>query len=226
MKKLMNILCFIFMTIALQAQNPVQSGEGSNKKKKTDFYADVFGGFNLSNVSGSQSSNNSSLAGAQFGAGATVLGFSKVMSLRAELEFSMQGAKYSYSGTSTGGGYSNTYSSSNNLHLNYINVPIFGRYQMASGFYGELGIQPGFLISANESYSGSTSGNSSMDVKKYYNTFDFGIPIGIGYKFKNKIGVGVRIVPGVTNIEKSTSSYSSMYTEHNFVTTFRASYSL
>ncbi len=215
----MIIPALIVFAFSIQAQNPVQHDQGNNKKKKTDFYADVFGAVNLSNINGSHSSHSSTLVGAQFGAGATVLGFSQVMSIRAELAFSMQGAKYNSS--SSGG--SSSYSSSSSLHLNYINVPIFARYQTPGGFYGELGIQPGFLVSAKSSYSYS-GGSGSSDVKKQYNSFDFGIPIGIGYKFKDKIGVGVRVVPGVSNIESSTSSYSSQYTEHNFVTSIRASY--
>ena len=141
------------------------------------------------------------------------------MSIRAELAFSMQGAKYK----AVQAVAALRYSSSSSLKLNYINVPIVGRYQTPGGFYGELGIQPGFLVSAKNSYSYNGSSGSS-DVKKQYNSFDFGIPIGVGYKFKNNIGVGVRVVPGVPNILSSTSSYSSQYTEHNFVTSIRASY--
>jgi hypothetical protein len=221
MKKLMIIPVLIAFAISVHAQNPVQPDQGTSKKKKTGAFFDVFGAIDFSNINGSQSSNNGTLVGAQFGAGATVLGFSQVMSIRAELAFSMQGTKYSSS--SSGG--SSSYSSSSSLHLNYINVPIVGRYQTPGGFYGELGIQPGFLVSAKNSYSyNGSSGNT--DVKKQYNSFDFGIPIGVGYKFKNNIGVGVRVVPGVSNILSSSSgsSYTSQYTAHNFVTSVRASY--
>ena len=206
-------------SITAQAQSGVHVDNGSNKKKKTqvDFYA--FGGANFSSITGSNSNNNGTLVGGQVGAGINVMDFSQILSLRAEAAFSMQGGKYK-------GSSGSSYSSSGHTRLDYINVPIFCRYQNPGGFYGELGVQPGFLISAKETYS-SGSSNGTNDVKSQMNGFDFGIPIGAGYRFKNRIGVGFRVVPGVTNIRKneSTSGYSYNYKEHNLVATVRASYS-
>ncbi|MFI5155264.1 MAG: porin family protein [Chitinophagales bacterium] len=219
MKNTIMLIGLLSLFLALQAQNTVAHADqnGKDKKKKEDFYFDAYGGLNISSMTGSGSSNTAPLVGGQVGVGATILDFSQVIGLRAELAFSMQGGTFKSQST---GGYST--SSSGHTRLNYINVPILGRYQSPGGFYGEFGVQPGFLVSAKETYSGG-----SYDLKSQMNGFDFGILFGGGYKFKNKIGVGIRIVPGVTNLRKNestgTSSYS--YTEHNFVGSIRGSYS-
>ena len=161
MKKLRIIPALIVFAFSVHAQNPVQQDQGNQKKKKTGFFAEVFGAVNFSTINGSHSSNSSTLVGAQFGAGATVLGFSQVMSIRTELVFSMQGAKVQQQFKRVGV----LLSSSSTLKLNYINVPIVARYQTAAGFYGELGIQPGFLISAKSSYSYSGGSGSSRRKK-------------------------------------------------------------
>ena len=211
MKKLILVLTGVLVIVSIQAQNTVPKDQGQTKKKKVDFYYEAFGAVDLASISGG-SSYNSPLFGGQFGVGVTVLGFSEMISLRTELAFSMQGGKYN-----EGSGSSST---NGHLRLNYLILPIFGRYQTTMGFYADLGVQPGLLLTATDVYSGYYSG--SDDVKDQLNGFDFGIVIGIGYKFKNRIGVGIRVVPGVTNIAKNDPGY--VYNEHNFVATLRGSY--
>ena len=79
----------------------------------------------------------------------------------------------------------------------YLNIPLTMRYQFENGLYAEAGIQPGFLLSAKEKSDGE-----SIDLKEYTNTFDLGIPLGVGYDFSNNFGLNFRIVPGILNIDE------------------------
>jgi len=148
------------------------------------------------------------------GMGGVIMTFAKVMDeklwFRAELNVSMQGAKWE---EDYGMGVV-----SGRVNLLYLNLPIVARYQFEGGFFGELGIQPGFLLSAKDKYEGV-----SEDYKDYVNTFDFGIPIGVGYEFKNKLGVGLRVVPGLTNINKDPNGESTAK-DRNLVAAVRVTY--
>ena len=100
----------------------------------------------------------------------------------------------------------------------YLNVPLTVRYPFENGFYAEAGLQPGFLLSAKDK-----EGGDSWDIKDWFKTFDLGIPVGIGYDFPNNFGVGLRVVPGVLNI--NAGEYES-YTDRNFTVGLRLTYTL
>ena len=100
----------------------------------------------------------------------------------------------------------------------YLNIPLTARYPFGDGFYGEAGIQPGFLLSAKDKYDGG-----SYDVKDWFKTFDLGIPLGIGYDFKNNFGLNFRVIPGVINM--NSEEYDS-HTDRNFVAVLRGTYTL
>lgn len=142
--------------------------------------------------------------GAQAGAGGSIVSISDNLGLGAEAGISMQGAKWEEMGYS------------GRLDLLYINVPVLLRYQSPKGFYGEAGVQPGFLISAKDKYDGG-----SFDYLEEMNKFDLSIPIGIGYEFGNKIGIGFRVVPGLSDItadedEKDTNFVLSLGVSYKF----------
>ena len=99
----------------------------------------------------------------------------------------------------------------------YLNFPLTTRYQFGNNVYGEIGLQPGFLLSAKDNYEGE-----SEDIKDWFKTFDLGIPLGLGYDFPNNFGVGLRVTPGVINI--NSSEYSDEYKNHNFVIALRGTY--
>jgi hypothetical protein len=100
----------------------------------------------------------------------------------------------------------------------YLNVPLTGRYTFENGLYGEFGIQPGFLLSAKDKESGD-----SFDYKDYIKLFDLSIPFGIGYNFPNNFGLNLRIIPGVTNVNKGEEG---TYMNRNFVTALRVTYTI
>jgi hypothetical protein len=89
-------------------------------------------------------------------------------------------------------------------------------YQKANtGFFAEAGIQPGLLLSAKD------QGAENTDIKDEIKKFDIGVPVGVGYKFKNKFGAGLRIIPGVMNVNKD-----KQYKNRNMVVSLRATYTL
>ena len=58
-------------------------------------------------------------------------------------------------------------------------------------------------------------------MKDQMNKFDFGIPLGVGYESKNKVGIGLRVIKGLSNINKDDT-----YKDHNLVYALRGTYSL
>jgi len=99
----------------------------------------------------------------------------------------------------------------------YLNFPLTTRYMFGDSFYGEIGLQPGVLLSAKDNYEGG-----SDDWSDYFKTFDLGIPLGVGYDFPNNFGIGFRVTPGVLNI--NASEYADEYKNRNFVVALRGTY--
>ena len=77
------------------------------------------------------------------------------------------------------------------VSLNYLDIPLMGKYYLTKGFSVEAGPQIGFLLSAKR---------ESLDVKDFYNTVDIGMNLGVGYKLENGINFGVRYNLGLSDI--------------------------
>jgi hypothetical protein len=184
----------------------------AEKKKKTEDGIDFLAGAIYSNKTGNYPNYNPIL-GMLIGVQTQVIPISDHIGLGIGVNFSMEGGKYESSDYIPGGNYSTT---SRTSRLNYLNFPVLLRYRKArDGFFAEAGLQPGLLLSAKD--KGSTTNDIKEDVKK----FDVGIPLGIGYKFKNKVGIGLRITPGLINVNKD-----EQFKNRNMVTSLRASYTL
>ncbi|MDQ8011676.1 MAG: porin family protein [Flavobacterium nitrogenifigens] len=83
------------------------------------------------------------------------------------------------------------------IAMNYLNIPLMGKYYVTKGLSLEAGPQIGFLLSAK---------NEKTDVKDSFNTFDFGVNFGLGYKLENGLNFGVRYNLGLTNINNVDNS--------------------
>ncbi|MRS05438.1 PorT family protein [bacterium] len=123
--------------------------------------------------------------GSQIGASLPVSWFSNSMSLNAGAMISLQGAGWK-EGELEG-----------KTNLWYAYLPVMLRYQHTSGFYGEAGLQPGYLFRAMDKYEGISE--SYMDHMK---RFDLSLPVAIGYKFSNNFGINLTVIPGITDITK------------------------
>lgn len=183
-----------------------------NKTVASSGMLEAYIGLSLSTKTGKEPKYNFTNGG-QLGIETRVTKLSEYMILKAGAAYSMQGGKYKSSDYIPGGNYG---TSSRTSRLNYLNFPVMVRYQrQRNGFFAEAGVQPGLLLSAKD--KGSTTTDIKTEVKK----FDVGIPVGVGYKFKNKFGVGLRFTPGLINVNKDPQ-----YKNRNMVTSLRASYSL
>jgi hypothetical protein len=95
------------------------------------------------------------------------------------------------------------------VSLNYLNIPVLFNYHTNSGFYGEAGLQPGFLLRARD----KIDGGESFDTKEYVNCFDLALPLGAGYHINDQISVGARATIGLTNL----SNWGTGDKDHNYM---------
>ncbi len=100
------------------------------------------------------------------------------IALQPEIVFSMQGSE--------------------NIDLNYINVPLIFQYMYDNGFRIQAGPQIGVLVSAK---------NQDTDVKDNYESIDLALGVGLSYvNPATDFGVDVRYNHGLSNINKSDAS--------------------
>lgn len=105
--------------------------------------------------------------------------------LQPELVFSMQGAKRG----------------SNELRLDYINIPILLQYMFDNGFRLQAGPQLGFLINAE-----SKNGPLTLDIKDETKAIDLGLAIGASYvNPASGFGFDFRYNMGLSNISENSN---------------------
>lgn len=133
---------------------------------------------------------------------AKVTEVSKQSYMTAGLGFSMQGSAYEETGFS------------GKIKANYLIAPLLYYYQHNKGFYAEVGLQPSVLLSAKDKYKGEyeegEGGGSSYegesDYKEAMKSFNLGLPVGAGFRFKNGFGIGIRSLIGLTKNHKEGNS--------------------
>ncbi|WP_298554871.1 porin family protein [uncultured Algibacter sp.] len=175
------------------------------------------GGINFASASGDIKSTGSRTA-LHFG-GMAEIPLSTEFYLQPELLFSSQGYKVA-NGTGT---------------LNYLNLPIIGKYYVNEELSIEAGPQIGYLLSAtiqvdNINTGGNTNtpttgsseratnakssnANSSavsnnaieQDISNFFNSTDISFGIGAGYKLENGINISARYNFGLSNISSDSS---------------------
>ncbi|MEO6174508.1 MAG: porin family protein [Flavobacterium circumlabens] len=140
------------------------------------------GGLNFASVSGDNTEGIDVVTSFNFGV-VSEIPVSDKFSFQPELMYSGQG--YSFN--------------DNTIALNYLNIPLMGKYYLTKGLSLEAGPQIGFLLSAK---------NDKTDVKDSFNTFDFGVNFGLGYKLDNGLNFGARYNLGLTDINNLDNSSS------------------
>ncbi|MEO8532143.1 MAG: porin family protein [Flavobacterium sp.] len=138
------------------------------------------GGLNFASVSGDNTKGIDVVTSFNFGV-LSEIPISDQFSFQPELMYSGQG--YSFN--------------DNTIALSYLNIPLMGKYYLTKGLSVEAGPQIGFLLSAK---------NEKTDVKDSFNTFDFGVNFGLGYKLDNGLNFGVRYNLGLTDINNLENS--------------------
>ncbi|MBA9072710.1 hypothetical protein GGR22_000836 [Flavobacterium gossypii] len=142
------------------------------------------GGLNFASISGDNTKDIDAVAAFNFGL-LSEIPISDKFSFQPEVMFSGQG--YSFK------------DNDNLVALNYLNVPLMGKYYLTKGLSIEAGPQLGFLLSAK---------NEKKDVKDSFKTFDFGVNFGLGYKLDNGLNFGARYNLGLTDINNLDNSSS------------------
>lgn len=137
----------------------------------------IKGGLNFATLTGE---NNSEIGWT------TDFNFGVMAEIKISEKFSLQ-PEILYSGQ----GYGSNDNTEGIIALNYINIPVIGKYYVTKKLSLETGPQIGFLL--------STKGGT-QDYKALFKTTDFGVNFGIGYKLDNGLNFGARYVLGLTNI--------------------------
>lgn len=214
MKKLL-----LFTAVAFFAFTTAQSQE---------FRIGFKGGVNIASIGGDYVDGLDPLIGFHLG-GLVEIPLAGKFALQPELLYSAQGAKQgSYLGIDLGDNKSK-------VKLDYINIPIMGKYYIIEGLSVELGPQFGILVNAhNKGDDGDGSYND--DVKDFYNSLDIAIGIGASYRLNNGVFFSLRFNKGVTKINEDFDyfvveegdplpGYDYSYKQHNNVFQISAGYS-
>lgn len=104
-----------------------------------------------------------------------------------ELLYSEQGSDYeeeSFDGT---------------VSVNYLNIPVMAKFEVAEGLSVEAGPQIGFLLSAKDEYD-FEGGSEEEDIKDQLKGTDFGLNFGLGYKLENGLNFSARYNLGLSNV--------------------------
>ena len=104
-------------------------------------------------------------------------------------------------------------------NLDYINIPILANAYLFQGFAVKVGVQPGFLVRAQETYS---NGGVAVDadIKDDCNKVQLSIPIGLSYEYANFV-FDARYNWGLTNTFKQDKRDKK---SHNSVFMFTVGY--
>lgn len=139
--------------------------------------------------------------------------FATAFAASAGLLYSTQGTKYDDYTTSDGENYIKFTAPKMTLH--YINMPILAIFDIGqTGISAKFGIQPGYLLTAkskNFYEAGASDGSrqsqgdqgtaASGTVTDVFNRFDFSIPVGIAYEYRN-FSIDLRYNIGLTDTYK------------------------
>jgi len=137
----------------------------------------VKAGLNLAFITGDNSKDFDPNTDFHFGV-MSEFKISDKFSLQPELIYSGQGADTNIE-------------SEGSIALNYLNMPIMGKYYVTERLSLEAGPQIGYLL--------STKGGS-LDYKDLLKPIDFGVNFGVGYKLDNGLNFGARYNLGLSNI--------------------------
>ena len=89
------------------------------------------------------------------------------------------------------------------VKLDYIDIPLMANFYVAKGFALKIGLQPGFLV----------NDNANGECK----SFNFSIPVGLSYEFKNGITLDLRGAASMTRVDDSDDD-NKWYTDGGMLT--------
>lgn len=144
------------------------------------------GGLNVADWGGKDADNVDARIGFHIG-GFANFGLGNKFSIQPELLYSTQGGKVEQAGSDV------------KIRFNYINIPVMLKYELIEGLNAELGPQLGFAVSQK-----SKTGDVTVDRKKDYKGFDFGLGLGASYDIPaSPVGIGLRYIWGLTTLNEN-----------------------
>ncbi len=154
-------------------------------------------GGNYATIAGDDTDNFDGKIGLNIG-GYAEFNVADRFSVQPEVFYSQQGTKYSDSDGFDG-----------KINLDYINVPVMGKFYVSDGFFLEAGPQIGFLVSAKDKFDSPISGED--DIKEFIKNTDFSGNVGAGYQFESGLNIGARFSYGFSNINdfEDTENFSN-----------------
>ena len=121
---------------------------------------------------------------------------SDIFSISGGALYSQQGCEWSEDG------------STKTNKLDYINIPVLANVYVVKNLAVKVGVQPAFNVNSKAKASqGDSSIQGSIEGIK---TFDFSIPIGLSYEYKN-IVIDGRYNFGLTKVSKYADSKNSVF---------------
>ncbi len=162
----------------------------------------VKGGLNISKFNSKTNapfSENTGRVGFHVG-GLIEISLNEKFAIQPELLFSTQG--------------SNINSGERELRLNYLQLPVMGKYKIVKGLSAEAGPVLGYLLSAKfNGLVNSEDGRETIDIKDGYKSVNVALGIGASYKLKSDIFFGLRYNIGLSNI--NNEDFTSAKTKNN-----------
>lgn len=141
-------------------------------------------GMNVANYASSEDSSPrvGLAAGAEF-----EYQISKLLSVSAGVMYSMQGAKHSSNFNIPFLDGNQRKKTTTTWKTDYINIPIVANVYVFKGLALKVGVQPGFnvLAKALRTTEGVETSASLSDLGVDVQAFDFAIPVGLSYEYKN-----------------------------------------
>ena len=137
----------------------------------------VKAGLNFASITGDNAKDLDPITSFNFGVMSEIK-LSDKFSLQPELIYSGQGADTNVA-------------SEGRINLNYLNLPLIGKYYVTERFSLEAGPQIGYLL--------STKGGT-LDYKELLKPIDYGLNFGVGYKLDNGLNFTARYNLGLSDI--------------------------
>lgn len=169
---------------------------------KNDFKFGIKGGVNFTNINTSNTSENKSLTGVNFGIFAK-LPITSSFAIQPEIYFTTKGSKLTYQSVFVDG--------TAQFDLNYIEVPVLAVFKISNNFNFHIGPYASYLLSSNVKNVSDINFDfedniDSGDFKK----FDTGIAAGIEFEGKS-FSLGVRYNFGLVTIGEEKTYFGTNY---------------
>ncbi|MEW7278131.1 porin family protein [Aquimarina sp. 2201CG1-2-11] len=155
-------------------------------------------GINFATITGDETDNVGGKTG--FHVGAVVeIPLSEKFAFQPEILYSTQGSKYESSFEV----FNETTTEETTTKLNYLNIPLIGKFYIVEGFSLQAGPKVGFLLSAKREQEDTDSEGTEtedVDIKDTTKGLDFGVNFGLGYQMDMGLFFDARYNLGLSNI--------------------------